>query len=116
MCQSFCVSGSLAAARVVSAMTSLSDLLSSPRPLDPTTRCDRTVDPRPTTSLLITGLARGGAETQLVALARHLDAHGWPVDVVSLLPTAVTDERLLAVLARHGISVWSPGLAGPGSI
>lgn len=42
---------------------------------------------------LITGLAYGGAETQLVNLATRLKGRGWDVRVVSMLPPqAFTDE------------------------
>ena len=71
---------------------------------------------RPVTSLVITGLGRGGAETQLVALARHLASRDWDVEVVSLLPAgsgSVHDGALGDELAAHGIPVWSPALLGP---
>lgn len=67
----------------------------------------------PATTLLITGLGRGGAETQLVALSRHLESCGWPIEVVSLLPAArFAEGGFVAELERRGISVWSPGMTG----
>jgi glycosyltransferase involved in cell wall biosynthesis len=63
---------------------------------------------------LITGLGRGGAETQLVALARHLKSCGWDPEVVSLLPPArhpADTRQFLAELRDAEIRVWSPGIA-----
>lgn len=55
---------------------------------------------------VITGLARGGAETQMVALALGLRARGWNVRVVSLLqPEAFVEE-----LEGAGIPVVSLGM------
>lgn len=55
---------------------------------------------------VITGLARGGAETQVVALALGLRARGWNVRVVSLLqPEAFVEE-----LEGAGIPVVSLGM------
>ena len=57
--------------------------------------------------LLTTGLARGGAETQVVYLAGELRRRGWETSVVSLLPVeAFADE-----LARAGVPVYAPGIA-----
>lgn len=52
---------------------------------------------------LITGLAYGGAETQLVRLATRLKARGWEVRVVSLMPPKAYVEEL----ERAGILVAS---------
>ncbi len=43
---------------------------------------------------LITGLAYGGAETQLVNLATKLKCRGWDVRVVSMLPPQAFVEEL----------------------
>ena len=75
-------------------------------------------DARPATSLLITGLGQGGAETQLVALSRHLKGRGWDPEVVSLLPPArhASDtRRFLAELEAAEIAVWSPGIVSRGA-
>lgn len=56
--------------------------------------------------LLVTGLAYGGAETQLVRLATRLKERGWEVRVVSLLPPRAYVEELEAV----GIPVFSLGI------
>lgn len=45
---------------------------------------------------LITGLAYGGAETQLVNLATRLKKRGWDVRVVSMLPPQAFTEELAA--------------------
>jgi glycosyltransferase involved in cell wall biosynthesis len=66
------------------------------------------------TSLLITGLGQGGAETQLVALAQYLKSSGWDIEVVSLLPPtshSPDTRQFLADLERRDIPVWSPGIA-----
>jgi glycosyltransferase involved in cell wall biosynthesis len=58
-------------------------------------------------TLLITGLGKGGAENQLVALAKHLRSCGWDTEVISLLPpTQFVDH-----LADAGVQVWSAGLS-----
>jgi glycosyltransferase involved in cell wall biosynthesis len=68
-------------------------------------------------SLVITGLGRGGAETQLVALSRHLRSLDWPVEVISLLPpTRFVEERFVAELRSSGIPIWSPGIGGPAAV
>lgn len=56
--------------------------------------------------LAITGLAYGGAETQLVHLATQLKERGWEVRVVSLTPPKAYVEELEAI----GISVFSLGI------
>lgn len=56
-----------------------------------------------------TGLARGGAETQLVRLASSLRARGWEVSIASLTGTCSFD----AELASHQISFSSLGLDRP---
>lgn len=56
--------------------------------------------------LLTTGLAHGGAETQVVSLALGFRARGWRVEVISLRPPlAFTD-----MLTRVGIGVHSLGM------
>ena len=63
--------------------------------------------------LLTTNLARGGAETEVAALARGLQRRGWDVSVISMLePTAFREE-----LEAAGVAVFSlkmqPGVASP---
>jgi len=55
---------------------------------------------------LSTGLAFGGAETQLVRLATRLRARGWEVQIVTLLPPKAYVEELGA----EGVSVISLGI------
>jgi len=55
---------------------------------------------------LTTGLAYGGAETQLVHLAIRLKSRGWKVGVVSLMPPKAYIEDLEAA----GIPVFSLGI------
>jgi glycosyltransferase involved in cell wall biosynthesis len=55
---------------------------------------------------LTTGLAYGGAETQLVRLATRLKSRGWQVSVVSLMPPKAYVEDLEAA----GIPVFSLGI------
>jgi len=55
---------------------------------------------------LITGLAYGGAETQLVRLATRLKSRGWEVGVVSLMPPKAYVEDLEVA----GIPVFSLGI------
>jgi len=55
---------------------------------------------------LITGLAYGGAETQLVQLARGIKARGWVVRVVSMLPP----RAHVADLEELGIPVETLGM------
>lgn len=57
--------------------------------------------------ILTTGLAYGGAETQVVHLATRLRARGWAVRVVSLLPPHAYVDELKAV----GIVVDSLGMS-----
>ena len=45
---------------------------------------------------VITGLGRGGAETQLTQLALRLKARGWEVKVVSIMPPQAYEEVLRA--------------------
>ena len=62
----------------------------------------------PRVVLLTTNLAPGGAETQVVYLAKGLHARGWDVHVVSLIkPTAFREE-----LETNGVPVHAPGLTG----
>ena len=52
---------------------------------------------------VITRLARGGAETQLLLAAKVLKQRGWKIDVVSMLnPTDYVDE-----LTNIGVPVWN---------
>jgi glycosyltransferase involved in cell wall biosynthesis len=55
---------------------------------------------------LITGLAYGGAETQLVQLARGIKTRGWVVRVVSMLPP----RAYVADLEELGIPVETLGM------
>ena len=55
---------------------------------------------------VLTGLAYGGAETQLVRLATRLKSRGWEVSVVSLMPPKAYVEDLEAA----GIPVFSLGI------
>jgi glycosyltransferase involved in cell wall biosynthesis len=55
---------------------------------------------------MITGLGQGGAETQIVGLAKHLRSIDWNVEIISLL----TPSRFLTELASQDIPVWSPGM------
>jgi len=55
---------------------------------------------------LTTGLAYGGAETQLVHLATRLKSRGWKVGVVSLMPPKAYVEDLEAA----GVPVFSLGI------
>lgn len=57
-------------------------------------------------SLLSTGLAYGGAETQLVRLATRLKVRGWRVRVISMLPP----QAYLEQLVQAGIPVESLGM------
>ncbi len=63
--------------------------------------------------MLSTNLARGGAETQVVQLARGLRRIGWDVSVVSLLPPSAFEDEL----ATCRVPVYSlgmrPGVPGP---
>src|SRR5207342_138118 len=71
-------------------------------------------------TLVVNSLARGGAETQLVRLARGLVADGHQVRVTTLLP----DDDLAGELAAAGIA-WDvlpqprhglPGVRGPAAV
>jgi glycosyltransferase involved in cell wall biosynthesis len=55
---------------------------------------------------VLTGLAYGGAETQLVRLATRLKSRGWEVSVVSLMPPKAYVEDLEVA----GIPVFSLGI------
>jgi glycosyltransferase involved in cell wall biosynthesis len=61
---------------------------------------------RPPVALVITGLAFGGAERELVQVAAELVRRGWPVEVVSLLPLDGFAEELVAA----GVPVRSLGM------
>lgn len=57
-------------------------------------------------AFLVISLAQGGAETQLVRLARGLNARGWDVTVISMLPpTGLADE-----LVRGGVRLETLGV------
>jgi glycosyltransferase involved in cell wall biosynthesis len=56
--------------------------------------------------MVITSLGFGGADTQLVALARTLRSRGWEVTVVSMIAPTAHQDRLAAV----GIPVHSLGM------
>ena len=55
---------------------------------------------------VITGLAVGGAETQLVRVATRLKQRGWDVRVVTLIPPRAYEE----VLSQAGIPVMTLGI------
>jgi len=57
-------------------------------------------------SFMVTRLERGGAEKQLVQLALGLNARGWQVDIVSLMPPIAYSEEL----ELGGVTVSSLGL------
>lgn len=67
----------------------------------------------PRVALLTTNLARGGAESQVAALAGGLRRHGWEAAVISLLPPAAFEDELRGA----GVAVFSlgmhPGSPGP---
>jgi glycosyltransferase involved in cell wall biosynthesis len=68
--------------------------------------------PGPRITLLVTGLANGGAEKQFVVLSRHLRACGWDTDVISLLPAtrdSSSTQRFVTELEESGIPLWSAG-------
>ncbi|MEM1268602.1 MAG: glycosyltransferase [Bacteroidota bacterium] len=69
-----------------------------------------------TVTFLTTGLARAGAEIQLVQLAVRLKQRGWGVHVVSMLPPLALEDEL----ADAGVSVdelgMSPGVPDPRSL
>ena len=62
----------------------------------------------PRLTILTTSLARGGAEAQVVLLARSLRARGWRVEVISMLQPESHAEDL----ARAGIPVHSLRMRG----
>jgi glycosyltransferase involved in cell wall biosynthesis len=67
---------------------------------------------RPRITLLVTGLASGGAEKQFVALSRHLTACGWDTEVISLLPAtrqSPITQQFVGELEESGIPLWSLG-------
>ncbi len=64
------------------------------------------------TVLVTNGLARGGAETQLVRLAAALRARGDAVRILSILPTAAFADEVAAL--GVGVTVLAPG-ARPGA-
>ena len=63
-------------------------------------------------AFVITGLGRGGAETQLTRLVLHLAARGYELRVVSLLPL----DGFASVLLEAGIPVDTLNLDGMGSL
>ena len=65
--------------------------------------------------LLTTGLARGGAEAQVVLLARAMSRRGWQVHVVSMLePRAFQADLAEAGVALHslGMEPGRPSVSG----
>ena len=63
--------------------------------------------------LLTTGLSRGGAEAQVVLLARTLSERGWQVHVVSMLePSAFQSELADAGVTLHSLRM-RPGRPDP---
>jgi glycosyltransferase involved in cell wall biosynthesis len=61
---------------------------------------------RPPLLLVVTGLARGGAEREVVQLARGLAGRGWPVEVVSLLAGGALEGELVASgVPLHGLGM-----------
>jgi glycosyltransferase involved in cell wall biosynthesis len=63
--------------------------------------------------LLTTGLDRGGAEAQVVLLARALSERGWQVHVVSMLePGAFQSDLAEAGITLHSLGM-KPGRANP---
>jgi len=64
------------------------------------------------TVLVTNGLARGGAETQLVRLAAALRARGDAVRILSILPTSAFADEVAAL--GVGVTVLAPG-ARPGA-
>lgn len=67
---------------------------------------DPMTESRPRIALLTTGLGKGGAETQLVRLARHLRRRGWSVLVISILEPA----SFVDLLEGDGIPVERLGM------
>ena len=67
-------------------------------------------------TLLVTGLGRGGAETQVVHLAKRLKARAWDVQVISMRSL----QELAVDLEREGVPVvalnMSEGVADPSAI
>jgi glycosyltransferase involved in cell wall biosynthesis len=56
---------------------------------------------------VLTGLAYGGAETQLVRLATRLKSRGWEVSVVSLMPPKAYVEDLEAAgIPVFSLNIW----------
>ncbi len=63
--------------------------------------------------MLSTNLARGGAETQVVQLARGLRRRGWDVGVISMLPpSAFTSELASSRISVHSLEM-RPGVPDP---
>ena len=65
---------------------------------------------------LITGLAYGGAETQLVNLATSLKKRGWEVRVVSMLPPQAFTEELKEAGIPLSILNMRRGVADPRAV
>lgn len=67
---------------------------------------DRAARPPRHVALIVTSLSYGGAQTQVVALARRFRARGWRVTLLSMLPPeAFTDD-----LRADGVEVVSLGM------
>ena len=65
--------------------------------------------------LLTTNLARGGAETQVAALAEALRGRGWNVEVASLIePSAFHEELTAAGIPVHSLAMRPGGLNAGG--
>lgn len=63
--------------------------------------------------MLSTNLARGGAETQVVELARGLRRRGWDVSVISMLPPSAFEEELAACRVPVYSLGMRPGVPDP---
>lgn len=67
-------------------------------------------------TILTTSLARGGAEAQVVLLARSFHARDWRVEVISMLPPLAHAEELVhAGIPVHSLEM-RPGVPDPGAI
>lgn len=55
---------------------------------------------------VVTGLVRGGAETQVKQIAIGLAQRGWQIEIASLLPPqAYVEELALAGVAVHSLGM-----------
>lgn len=64
------------------------------------------VAPKGSLVFIITGMARGGAETQAKDLAIRMQRRGWQVQVISLLPPEAYAEEL----AEAGVCIFNLGM------